>query len=96
MSKETQDEGKPTPKFSRRRFIAGSAGVAVTASALTGCAHGPFMAGTVPKAEAMYQDHPKGLARCGLCHHFYSPNMCEVVAGPVSPDGWCKFYSLFG
>ena len=42
----------------------------------------------------MYQDKPKGLVHCGICHHFISPNACEVVAGPVQSNGWCRFYAL--
>jgi hypothetical protein len=53
------------------------------------------MPGTTPKAEANYQDHANGLAHCGICRHLASPNVCEVVAGPVSPGGWCRFYALF-
>ena len=84
-------------QVSRRRFIAGSAGVAVAGGALTGCAafKPAFTPGTLSKAEAQYRDRPNGLERCGLCHHFYSPNMCNVVAGPVSSDGWCTHFELF-
>lgn len=82
------------PQVSRRRFLAG-AGLAAIGGTAAGCAHGPKMPGMVPKMEAQYQDHPNGLARCGICKHFASPNVCEVVAGPVSPDGYCKFYALF-
>jgi len=81
--------------ISRRRFLAASAGIAATGGTVSGCAHGPKMPGTTPKAEANYQDHASGLAHCGICRHFASPNVCEVVAGPVSPDGWCRFYTLF-
>ena len=40
------------------------------------------------KAEARYQDHPKGTQRCGLCANFIPPNDCRVIQGPVSDDGW--------
>ena len=65
------------------------------AAALTGCATRPPTPGTTPKADADYRDRPNGISRCSLCHHFYSPDICEVVAGPVSRQGWCKFYSFF-
>lgn len=86
-----------TPRVSRRNFIAGSAGAAALGGTLSGCAafKPAFTPGTVPKAEAQYRDRPNGLERCGLCHHFYSPNMCNIVAGPVSADGWCTHYELF-
>ena len=80
----------------RRRALAQSAaGFAALTCGLTGCASGPKVPGTTPKMEAQYQDSPKGLAHCGICKHFISPNACEVVAGPVQGDGWCRFYAIF-
>jgi hypothetical protein len=71
------------------------AGAAAFAAALAGCATTPPPPrGTTSKAEAQYQDHPSGISRCGFCKHFYSPDICEIVAGPVSPRGWCKFYAF--
>jgi hypothetical protein len=42
------------------------------------------------KAEALYQDYPNGPQRCGVCVHFQPPNDCEVIQGPVQPNGWCR------
>ena len=50
--------------------------------------------GTTSKAEAQYQDKPKGISRCGFCRHFYSPDICEIVSEPVSREGWCRFYTF--
>lgn len=94
MSNEKKIVLQLVPQVSRRRFLAG-AGMAAVGGTAAGCAHGPKMPGMVPKMEAEYRDRPNGLARCGVCKHFASPNVCEVVAGPVSPDGWCRFYALF-
>jgi hypothetical protein len=82
---------------SRRVFLrraASAAGALGIVAAAQGCATRPPTPGTKPKSEAAYQDQPHGLARCGLCKHFYSPDICEIVAGSVSPQGWCKFYAL--
>lgn len=55
-------------------------------------------AGTVPKAAMKYQDHPKGDQDCSSCMQFIpgkSPTAmgeCKVVAGPISPKGWCVAY----
>lgn len=95
MSKGRTTSVSSHPVISRRRLLAAGAGVAVTGGALAGCATGMKVPGTTPKAAAMYQDRPNGLARCGVCKHFISSGMCEIVAGPVSPDGWCQFYALF-
>ena len=82
--------------LTRRRALAQStAGVAVLASGLAGCATSPKVPGNTPKMEALYQDRANGLQRCGICAHFISPNACEVVAGPVQADGWCRYYTLF-
>ena len=42
------------------------------------------------KAQALYQNFPRGRQRCGVCAHFLPPNDCEVIEGPVSPRGWCR------
>ena len=89
------DEPKNAAHVSRRHFIVRSAGAVVAGGALSGCVtKPPFMAGTLSKAEAQYRDSPNGFQKCGMCHHFYSPNMCNVVAGPVSPEGWCTHYEF--
>ena len=56
-------------------------------------------AGALPKANAKYQSTPKGAARCDLCTYYIpgaSPTaigQCKVVAGPISPSGWCVLYA---
>jgi hypothetical protein len=92
---EQKSSSVPWYPVSRRRFLAAGAGAVVAGGVVSGCAHGPKMPGTTPKEQAQYQDHPNGLSRCGLCKHYIPNNGCEVVAGPVSPDGWCRFYALF-
>ena len=40
--------------------------------------------------EAMkYQDKPNGDQKCSNCLQFEPPKSCKVVAGDVSPDGYC-------
>jgi hypothetical protein len=46
----------------------------------------------VPKAQAAYQDFPRGAQRCAVCVHFVPPNDCRVVQGPVSPNGWSRYF----
>jgi hypothetical protein len=29
---------------------------------------------------------------CAQCIFFIAPNDCSIVRGPVSPQGWCKYY----
>jgi hypothetical protein len=44
--------------------------------------------------QAEYQDTPSGIYSCGMCTLFEPPNACEVVAGEISKDGWCKAFAL--
>jgi hypothetical protein len=46
----------------------------------------------IPKEVAQYQYHPKGPQRCGVCVHFRPPGNCEIVAGQISPEGWCRYF----
>ncbi len=46
------------------------------------------------KAEALYQPGPKGDQSCALCALFRPPRGCEVVAGDIAPQAWCRFFDL--
>lgn len=47
----------------------------------------------VGKAQAKYQDGPKGNQNCGKCLHFVAADSsCKVVEGKVSPQGWCQLW----
>jgi hypothetical protein len=45
-------------------------------------------------ADAEYQDRPKNGLSCAACTLFRPPAACAVVAGPISPHGWCRFFDL--
>jgi hypothetical protein len=45
-------------------------------------------------AEAEYQDRPRNSLICAACTLFRPPQSCQVVAGDISPNGWCKFFDL--
>jgi hypothetical protein len=47
----------------------------------------------VPPDQVQYQATPKGDARCELCANYQAPNACKVVAGPISPSGWCSLFA---
>ena len=55
--------------------------------------------GMVPKATAKYQDKPHGTQKCEGCMQFIpgksasAKGHCKIVAGTVSPDGWCMYFS---
>ena len=73
---------------------------AVLRAALTaGCmlclpAVGRARSGKVSKAQAKYQDTPKGNQNCAKCLHFVAADStCKVVEGKVSPLGWCQLWA---
>ena len=86
-----------TPTANRRTILFG-AGVAASLPllAVSGQAQA---AGTVPQASAKYQNMPKGAYHCGLCTYFIpgatatGPGNCKVVAGSISPNGWCQLFA---
>lgn len=47
----------------------------------------------MPKDTAHYQDKPKGDQKCAECRFFKAPGSCQLVQGPISPDGWCSFFN---
>jgi hypothetical protein len=57
----------------------------------------PARADALPKilqAEVQYQNTPKGMFSCGVCTFFIKPHSCKIVAGDISPPGWCKLFDL--
>lgn len=44
------------------------------------------------KSDAAYQESPKNEQQCSECTKFQPPKGCSVVAGDISPKGWCKLY----
>jgi hypothetical protein len=40
-----------------------------------------------------YQDTPKGSQSCDHCLHFVPPDQCKLVAGKISPKGWCQLFA---
>ncbi len=44
-------------------------------------------------AVAKYQDQPNNGAECSTCVQFQPPGSCKIVEDPISPHGWCQFYT---
>jgi High potential iron-sulfur protein len=78
-------------ELSRRSVLqAGAAG----AAALLGVREAAAQSITKsPQASARYQDHPNGGQHCSTCLQFQPPSSCKVVAGKISPNGWCAIYA---
>jgi hypothetical protein len=47
----------------------------------------------ISQAAAGYQDHPTGADRCASCTHFQQPDRCQLIAGSISPQGWCRLFT---
>lgn len=58
--------------------------------------------GSVPQSAVQYQNHPKGKSSCANCINFIlgkdagSIGHCTIVAGDISPKGWCLAYVTKG
>lgn len=88
------DKSNPT---TRRAVLAGAATLA--SLPMLARPEQARAAGTTPKATAKYQDHPNGANMCGKCNYFIpgatakAQGMCKLVAGPISPTGWCALFA---
>lgn len=79
--------------ISRRTVLtvgAGAAGVVAGVAAIAGAMPAQAKA---PQKLVKYQDMPKEDQRCDNCVLFEPPSSCEIVEGPISPNGWCLGYA---
>jgi len=79
-------------RMSRRKVI----GMATAGIALAVAFPMQAEAAKATQSQANYQDSPKGGQHCELCRYFQKPNSCQLVAGTISPNGWCKFFNAKG
>lgn len=80
-----------TEKLSRRGFFARA--VIFTAGMTAGLgATLKSAAAKMTQKAALYQNKPKEGAKCATCTHFQPPASCNIVAGTISPNGWCQMY----
>lgn len=73
---------------SRRQLLYAAALISVPATRLRAAA------AKASQADAQYQPAPKDGQSCAACQLFRPPAACLVVAGAISPTGWCRFFSL--
>jgi hypothetical protein len=43
----------------------------------------------IAQATVQYQSMPKDGNKCVACVNFEAPASCKIVAGTISPNGWC-------
>lgn len=72
-----------------------SSSAAPTASPATSAdSAAPAATSKVSQASVQYQAQPKGEQKCGSCLNFIAAsNTCKLVAGQVSPEGWCSLWA---
>jgi len=72
---------------SRRGLL--EAGLAATTATLAACTTAPQK---LSWEAAQYQDQAKHGRRCDRCIYWVAPHSCRIVAGRISPSGWCAYY----
>lgn len=51
--------------------------------------------GKLAKVQVQYQEQPNGEQQCSRCQHFVAAsNTCNLVEGPINPEGWCTLWVL--
>jgi len=91
----TTSNGWQSLNLSRRGLLSGVA-LAAGGGALLGAglsANIAVAANKVPQKTVSYQPTPKGNARCDNCAQWQPPSSCKLVAGAISPSGWCSIYA---
>jgi hypothetical protein len=87
------------PTDATRRKIIIAAAAAAASLPLLAETSSAKAAGTTPQTAVKYQNHPNGANHCGKCNYFLpgasatGPGQCKVVAGSISPNGWCMLFA---
>ena len=46
------------------------------------------------QAAVGYTDHPKAGQKCHICAHYIAESKtCQLVEGPINPEGWCILWA---
>jgi hypothetical protein len=65
----------------------------LAAAGLAGIARAQQQPQKVDEKLVMYQPTPKNGQACNRCVNFQPPNACKLVAGDISPAGWCSLFA---
>ena len=86
----------PPSAISRRAMIRNAAltagGAAILGTTAIVTRNAEAQAAKTSQKAVGYQDTPHAAQQCDNCKQFEAPSSCKVVAGDVSPTGWCKVY----
>jgi hypothetical protein len=84
-----------TVNTSRRALLGG--GVAVLAAGAATLATRPAKADDkLAQDVVQYQKTPNDGNKCSICVNYVEPNACKIVAGEISPEGWCVAFAPKG
>jgi hypothetical protein len=76
-------------QFTRRRILISLIGSApIAALSVGGAGAGPKVA----QSAGHYQPTPKEGQACAGCYAFLAPDHCQLLAGEISPSGWCRLW----
>ncbi len=67
-------------------IVVGIAGVAAASSARA-------QDEKIAQELVQYQNMPKDGQKCNMCAQWVEPNACKIVAGTISPEGYCVAYA---
>ena len=82
-----------------RNLLIGGCSLIVPITFFSACSRGsksaaPVLPEKFSKADAKYQEQPKGTQQCSNCMSFISASRtCQRVEGSVSPAGWCSLWA---
>lgn len=86
-----------TRRTAIKQVLVTAAGIAVGWSVID--SQSAKAAGSIPKGVMGYQNTPNGTQRCLGCLQFipgknpYAMGSCNIVAGSISPNGWCNSWT---
>jgi hypothetical protein len=78
-----------TGPSTRRALLQGALAITVMAAAPPGTRAQQ----KAEKSLVQYQDKSKGEQQCDHCVQFLPPDSCRLVAGQISPQGWCALFT---
>lgn len=80
-------------RLSRRSFLCAGPVIATAAFAAGLSAGRASAEAKLPQNQVSYQSSPKNDKRCKACVNYEGNNTCRVVAGEISPEGWCRLWN---
>jgi hypothetical protein len=75
--------------FNRRKVLVSL----ISTAPLATLAFSGEAAAKVAQKAAQYQPTPQGGLSCAGCNSFVAPSQCKLVAGEISPTGWCHLWT---